>query len=947
MGCWYEGDIVKKLFQERWFLLLVMTTGLFCGRGAREVCAQSNWTIIGWNNLGMHCMDSDFTVFSILPPYNTIHAQIINNQGRLVTNAAGIGVTYHAISDLDGSFNASSIGKGNFWENSAALFGISPPPETGLPVPGPDSFHMPGTSNVPQSMMFESGMKWFAAYGIPITPYDDKGKPNQYPMMRLKATNSSGQVLAITDIVLPVSDEMDCKLCHSSGSGPEAEPAGGWLWIADPGKDYRLNILRLHDEKNMTDAKYTSAMAINGFNTNGLFPTVIENKRPILCASCHLSEALPGSGIDGIKPLTEAIHAHHASVVDPRNGMTLNSSANRVACYSCHPGSVTRCLRGAMGKAVAPDGSMMMQCQSCHGGMTMVGSSDRTGWLEEPNCQSCHAGSAINSLGVIRFTDSFTNGTPRTPADKMFATSPDTPLPGISLYRFSSGHGGLQCAACHGSTHAEFPSALPSDNVANVQKQGHAGTLSECTACHPTMPITRNGGPHGMHRTGQAWINDHNNAAQALGLNACRTCHGSTGQGSVLSLAFSDKAITSEKGNINYWRGRKVTCFSCHDGMNSSDPTTRGFPSVTNVSAVTTSGVPVVITLTGPNIRMVDQAHHGAVALAGNAATYYPDAAYFGEDTFTFAANNGFNDSNLGVVSIAVRPNPAGVPAPDATRLFDIRRGGSNTEIAFVSSLGNAYRLEESTNLVEGEWHEAGTSMWGHTDSTRIPDPQVFEYMHCYRIVSIDPPPHPMAAADSATNSVYDPGWNSGVNGGTGFTGWSLAVNNGLNGGFFIGTTNNASMSAKKRAWGLWANSGSTAIAERALSAPLAVGDALMVRFDNNLIQNGGLAGMSFMNASGQLLLEFFFIGGQSAYRVNDRAGSRLTKIPWSNSGWDVSLRVSAAGEYNIVCGPYYVPGFFKVQNDQSVARIRIINGNAGTGSNYDVFADDLRVVKP
>ena len=44
-------------------------------------------TILGWNNLGMHCMDSDYSVFTILPPYNTIEAQLIVG-GRLVTNAA-------------------------------------------------------------------------------------------------------------------------------------------------------------------------------------------------------------------------------------------------------------------------------------------------------------------------------------------------------------------------------------------------------------------------------------------------------------------------------------------------------------------------------------------------------------------------------------------------------------------------------------------------------------------------------------------------------------------------------------------------------------------------------------------------------------------------------------------------------------------------------------------
>jgi len=39
--------------------------------------------LVGWNNLGMHCMDSDSSVFSILPPYNTVEAQLIVN-GALV-----------------------------------------------------------------------------------------------------------------------------------------------------------------------------------------------------------------------------------------------------------------------------------------------------------------------------------------------------------------------------------------------------------------------------------------------------------------------------------------------------------------------------------------------------------------------------------------------------------------------------------------------------------------------------------------------------------------------------------------------------------------------------------------------------------------------------------------------------------------------------------------------
>ncbi len=70
--------------------------------------------VLGWNNLGMHCMDSDYSVFSVLPPYNTIEAQLIVG-GVLVTNNGSYTLTYEAAADPDLSINSSSINKGNFY----------------------------------------------------------------------------------------------------------------------------------------------------------------------------------------------------------------------------------------------------------------------------------------------------------------------------------------------------------------------------------------------------------------------------------------------------------------------------------------------------------------------------------------------------------------------------------------------------------------------------------------------------------------------------------------------------------------------------------------------------------------------------------------------------------------------------------------------------------------
>jgi hypothetical protein len=105
--------------------------------------ALAGYVVLSWNNLGMHCMDADYSVFTILPPYNTIHSQVVDSQGHLLTAPGSVTVRYQALADPDGSINTTSVGKTNFWQFMQALFGVSLPADVGLPVPGPDSFSMP------------------------------------------------------------------------------------------------------------------------------------------------------------------------------------------------------------------------------------------------------------------------------------------------------------------------------------------------------------------------------------------------------------------------------------------------------------------------------------------------------------------------------------------------------------------------------------------------------------------------------------------------------------------------------------------------------------------------------------------------------------------------------------------------------------------------------------
>ena len=630
---------------------------------------DSGYTLVGWNDLGMHCMDADYSVFSILPPYNTIHAQLINPSGDLVTNPSGFTVTYEAVADPAGSINISSIGKTNFWNWVTQLFGASPAPDEGLAGSG-----MPGSVNTPQPMHFDSEFVWFTGEGIPITPYDDAGRKYYYPMMRLVARNSGGDILATTRIVLPVSDEMTCSSCHSSGSGPAARPSGGWVNNPDPERDYRLNVLLLHDDLEGGSSRFGSALATAGYNSSGLYATVAADGTPVLCDACHASNALPGTGIAGIPPLTEAMHSMHAWVVDPANGMTLDESANRTACYTCHPGSDTRCLRGAMGKAVAANGDLAIQCQSCHGSMSRVGAAGRAGWFDQPTCQSCHSGTATNNNGQIRYLSVFDeSGEPRIAVNNTFATNPNTPAADVSLYRFSTGHGGLQCSACHGSTHAIYPSSHVNDNLQNIDQQGHAGTLADCAGCHGTQPQTVTGGPHGMHPVGQDWISRHDNAAEDNS-SQCRACHGADYRGTVLSRALGDRVV-SAFGTKNFWQGFQIGCYTCHDGPNDDDRSNNRAPVVNDVTASTDENIATEIALSARDadgdilsLRIVSQPANGTIGLSGSIATYFPFPGFSGNDIFTFAAWDGSTDSNLGTGTIVVNERKSIIRRPSGRR---------------------------------------------------------------------------------------------------------------------------------------------------------------------------------------------------------------------------------------------------------------------------------------
>jgi len=303
---------------------------------------------------------------------------------------------------------------------------------------------------------------WFAADGIPAAPFDDFGRLNAFPLMRIQAKDKTGlltgipnRTLSSVDTVVPVAAEADCFRCHTSavdgGNGQAACLPGIDLNCPRPGSPTNRsglpftvsraaqdrasvplevsrewaadqNILRLHDAKHRT----------------GLI-----NSKPVVCQRCHYTPALDLAHLGPLGPGDAAangreqknhstnsrvLHTFHgkldlfqAKMPPPNGNLRVNPATGKPVvnilvqntlnntCYQCHPGRDTKCLRGVM------FGSGGLVCQDCHGNMLQVGDdfsaafpttpfpagldlTKRIPWANEPACQSCHTGDVLTTI---------------------------------------------------------------------------------------------------------------------------------------------------------------------------------------------------------------------------------------------------------------------------------------------------------------------------------------------------------------------------------------------------------------------------------------------------------------------------------------------------------------------------------------------------------------------
>lgn len=415
---------------------------------------EDDYVLLAWNNLGLKCITDCDDYWSMLPPGNTIYAQLIRRDIMPEMVRENVRITYRVQEGFENP--AEHV---NFWDNAQSLIGKDLPENV-----GPTGQGMEGEMDLNQEL------DTYIASGIPVVPYSDDGTVNPYPFFYIEAWDEdSGEKLAETKVVAPVSAEMGCNNCH------------GGEWRVDDkmgiAAETASDVLKSHDRRNDTD----------------LMPRA-EAGEPVLCQECHQDPLLDAPGEPDVLSLPAAMHGFHAHYLSDREGAE--------ACNACHPSDpemYTDCKRGVHATTVGLD------CTSCHGtledhALTLLmdeyqaGKEEqaerhmslieprkvssrqeinpRTPWEQQPDCLTCHQdfqapqSQEVSAFNVWNEKES-------------------------ELYRLRTDQMGIMCQACHGATHAEYPAenkfGLDRDNIQPLQYQGDPYTIganNNCSVCH-------------------------------------------------------------------------------------------------------------------------------------------------------------------------------------------------------------------------------------------------------------------------------------------------------------------------------------------------------------------------------------------------------------------------------------------------------------------------------
>jgi len=194
--------------------------------------------------------------------------------------------------------------------------------------------------------------------------------------------------------------------------------------------------------------------------------------------------------------------------------------------------------------------------------------------------------------------------------------------------------------------------------------------------------------------------------------------------------------------------------------------------------------------------------------------------------------------------------------------------------------------------------------------------------------------------ATSSTQTLTDSpanytGWSTGGTGGTGFGAWSLSSSG--NGGLFLANNPTNMNVGSTIGFGLWANGGGTSTATRNFNAPMAAGDSFALRFDNNWLVDGGETGFALADSNGVVKFRFYFVGGQSNYRITDSTSARDSGWAYTGAGLNITVTLTSGSAYTLSDGTRNLNGNLAAAGG-AISRLVVENKNAGPDTPYNLY---------
>jgi len=418
--------------------------------------------VMATNDLGMHCACPGAEYFLLLPPFNTLRAQVIERglgSPVVLDDPNDIRVEYNVVENTDANLQADDYY--SKWIEMMPKYGFGPAIVDNKIV-GLTGATLDG------EMHAKTGEGWWEVVGVPAFPDVSNASsqaekvmidplaenaPNRNPYLtgNVKVFDqTTNQLLAETNTVVPVAFGGCCN-CHlqvTADAGLEPTPENSF------------NLMGTLHERD------------SGINISQIDPDGDGTPGPVRCSVCHLDPAMGESTPPGGYALNNAslpvsqytfsdvLHRWH---VENETVLTYEPDL-ATSCYNCHPGNGVDCYRG---HHINKDGSGPggeLWCTDCHGDLhqRVAEGQLEAPWSDTtlPSCNDCHR--RTGEGGGYLHTGIF------------------------GEYLNSRGHKNdkILCSTCHGAPHALYPSTLAKDNEQNINLQGLANPIGVCDTCH-------------------------------------------------------------------------------------------------------------------------------------------------------------------------------------------------------------------------------------------------------------------------------------------------------------------------------------------------------------------------------------------------------------------------------------------------------------------------------